>query len=122
MGCGLAAILALTVAAEPVPSPVEGSRSLDPPARPAVKVLAFIGAGLMGVGLGFEITGRAATDPRAPVLEWRSHAQSNTIGGIALIGTGLCLVTIAALLTRWHFPSLALRAGPRGALITVSWP
>ncbi len=114
MGGVLAAILALTVAAEPL--------ELNPPARPAVKVMAFLGAGLMTVGLGFEITGRAATDPRAPVLEWSSHAQSDTIGGIALIGAGLCLVTIAALLTRWHFPSLALRADRKSALFAMSWP
>jgi hypothetical protein len=104
----LPVILALALATEPLPA--------DRPTRPAVQALAFVGVAFLGVGLGFEITGRAGADPRAPVLEWSAHAQADTVGGIALMGAGLCLVTIAAILTPWHFPSLAVWVTPGGGV------
>lgn len=114
MGNVLPLILAMTVAAENPP--------VDRPVRPAAQVLAFVGTGFLAVGLAFEITGRAGADPRAPVLEWSAHAQADTIGGIALMGAGLCLVTIAALLTPWHLPPLALWATPGGVMVAVGAP
>ncbi|MDP1829344.1 MAG: hypothetical protein Q8L48_39125 [Archangium sp.] len=102
----LPVVLALAVAAEVSPA--------DRPARPAVRVLAYVGTGFLAVGLAFEITGRAGADPKAPVLAWSEHAQANTIGGIALMGAGLCLVTIAALLTPWHFPTLSISPSAGG--------
>lgn len=116
MGSALPLILAMTLVAESPP--------VDRPTRTSVKVMAFVGTSLLGLGLAFEITGRAGADPRAPVLEWSSHAQANTIGGIALMGAGLCLITIAALLTPWHFPSLAVWATPGGAMVALGarWP
>lgn len=114
MGNVLPLILAVTVGAEPPP--------VDRPVRPAAQVMAFLGTGFLAAGLAFEITGRAGSDPRAPVLEWSAHAQSDTVGGIALMGAGLCLITIAALLTRWHFPSLAVWATPGGAMVAIGAP
>ena len=107
-------VLAMTVAAEPVP--------VDRPVRPPVQVMAVIGTGFLAVGLMFEITGRAATDPRAPVLEWSKHAQADTIGGIALMSAGLCFITIAALLTPWRLPPVALWVTPGGAMVSMGAP
>lgn len=116
----LPVLLALTVGADspPVDQPIAV------PTRPGVQALAWVGVGLIGVGLGFELTGRAGADARAPVPEWREHAAQYSVGGIALMGAGLCVVTIAALLTPWHFPSLALGISPGGAsvAVVVRWP
>lgn len=116
MGSVLSLVLAITLGAEPP--------QVDRPARTPVKVLAFVGTGFLTLGLAFEITGRAGADPRAPVLEWSAHAQANTVGGLALMGGGLCLLSIAALLTPWHFPSLAVWATPGGAMVGLGarWP
>ena len=117
----LPVLLALTAGADstPVnqPNPQEAT-------RPAVKVLAFAGAGLIGAGLAFEFTGRAGADRLAPVPEWRKDAAFYSVGGIAMAGAGLCLVTLAALLTPWHFPSLAFSWSARGATVAVAvrWP
>lgn len=112
----LPVLLALTVGADSPP--------VDQPTRPAVQVLAWAGVGLISAGLGLELTGRAGADPRAPVLEWREHAAQYSVGGIALAGAGLCLVTIAALLTPWHFPALSLSFSASGASVAVAvrWP
>lgn len=113
-------LLALTAGADSLPV----DRPIEPATRPAVQVLAWAGVGLISVGLGFELTGRAGADPRAPVLAWSERATSYSVGGIALLGAGLCLVTIAALLTPWHFPALALSVSPSGASVAVAvrWP
>ena len=120
MSSVLPLMLALAVAAEdsPVDRPA-GASTEDTPARPAVRALAFVGTGFLTVGLAFEITGRAGADPKAPVLAWSEHAQANTLGGIALMGAGLCLITIAALLTPWHFPTLAISPMPGGAMLAL---
>ncbi len=112
----LPVLLALAVGADSPP--------VEQPTRPAVHVLAWTGVGLIGVGVGFGITGLAGSNARAPVLEWREDAARYSVGGIALIGAGLCLVTIAALLTPWHFPALALFISPGGASVAVAvrWP
>lgn len=101
----LPAILALSLAAPPI----------DRPTRPAVQVLAFVGAGLLAAGLAFEINGQVGADPRAQVLEWQSQAQSHIVGGIALMGAGACLITIAALLTPWRAPAVSIWVSPSGA-------
>jgi hypothetical protein len=86
--------------------------------------MAFIGTGLLAVGLMFEITGRAGSDATAPVLEWSAHAQADTVGGIALMSAGLCFITIAALLTPWRPPPVALWISSRGAMVSIGaqWP
>ena len=115
MGSVLPIIVALTLAAEPPAVPAR--------TRPGVTVLAFVGAGLVAAGLGFEITGRAGSDPRAPVYEWRPNAQANIVGGLSLIAAGLCLITVAAALTRWQVPSVSLQVTPDGARLAlgVTW-
>lgn len=116
MGNVLPVIVALALAVEP---PAVESRT-----RPGVTVLAFVGAGLVATGLAFEITGRAGSDPRAPVFEWRANAQANIVGGLALIGAGLCFITVAALLTRWQLPAVSLSVTPDGARVALgaTWP
>lgn len=116
MGSVLPVIVALTLAAE-VPA-------VEPRSRPGVMVLAFVGAGMVTTGLAFEITGRAGSDPRAPVLELRANAQANLVGGLSLMGAGLCLITIAAALTRWRLPAVSLWVTPDGARVAVGtkWP
>lgn len=113
MVSALALVIALTAAADFKPQP-------EVPTRPAVKVLAFVGAGMIGAGLGLELTGRAGADPRAPVPEWRQDAAFFSVGGVAMAGAGLCLVTIAALLTPWHFPSLSVSWSANGASVAVA--
>ena len=116
MGSVLPVIVALTLAAEPP--------ELEARTRPGVTVLAFVGAGLVAAGLGFEITGRAGSDPRAPVHEWRPHAQANIVGGLSLIGVGLCFITIAAVLTRWRPSTISWSVTPGGARVALgaTWP
>ncbi len=116
MGSVLPVIVALTLAAEPPAVQVR--------ARPGVTVLAFVGAGMVVAGLGFEITGRAGSDPRAPVYEWRPNARANIVGGLSLIAAGLCLITIAAVLTRWQVPAISLSVTPDGARLALgaTWP
>ena len=116
MGSVLPVIVALTLAAEP---PAVEART-----RPGVTVLAFVGAGLVTTGLGFELTGRAGSDPRAPVQEWRLHAQANIVGGVSLIAVGLCFITIAAVLTRWRPPAVSFALTPHGARVALgaTWP
>ncbi len=116
MGNVLPVIVALTLATEPL--------VVEPRTRPGVTVLAFVGAGLVATGLGFEITGRAGSDPRALVHEWRANAQSNSVGGLSLIAVGLCLITIAAVLTRWKLPAVSLSVTPDGARLALgaNWP
>lgn len=111
MGSVPALIIALTMASETPP--------VDRPVRPAVVVMAVVGTGMLTVGLMFEITGRAGSDPIAPVPEWGAHAQANTLGGFALMGAGLCLVTIAALLTPWRLPPLAVWPTAGGAMVGI---
>lgn len=121
MVSALPLLFALTAGADlnPVNRP-----SVDEPSRPAIKVLAFTGAGLISVGLALELTGRAGSDPRAPVPEWSQNASFFSVGGIAMAGAGLCLVTIAALLTPWHLPSLAFSWSANSAAVAVAvrWP
>ena len=114
MGNLLPLILAMTVAAEPLP--------VDRPVRPSAQVMAYIGTGLLAVGLMFEITGRAGADAKAPVLEWREHAQADTIGGIALMSAGLCFITIAALLTPWRLPPVGLGLTTGGVMVVITLP
>ncbi|MDP2274078.1 MAG: hypothetical protein Q8N23_35990 [Archangium sp.] len=116
MGSVLSVIVALTLAAE---APAVPART-----RPGVTVLAFVGAGLVTAGLGFEISGRAGRDPRAPVYEWRPNAEANIVGGLSLIAAGLCLITIAAVLTRWQVPAVSLSVTPGGARLALgaTWP
>lgn len=113
----LSLLIALTAAAELNPQP-------EVPTPPAVKVLAFVGAGMIGAGLGLELTGRAGSDPRAPVPEWSQDAAFFSVGGIAMTGAGLCLVAIAALLTPWQSPSLAISWSAHGVSVAVAvrWP
>lgn len=113
-------LVVLTAGADSTPA----NRPIEAPTRLAVKVLAFAGAGMITAGLGLEFTGRAGSDPRAPVPEWSKDAAFYSVGGIALMGAGLCVVTIAALLTPWHFPSLAFSFSPSSASVAVAvrWP
>jgi|GEM_PF-6457114 hypothetical protein len=91
-------------------------RPVDRPARPAVQAAAFVGAGFLTAGVAFEI---AASDRTLA-----QYAVSNTIGGIALMAAGLCFITIAAVLTTWHFPSLSVwaTAGGAGLVVSAPWP
>lgn len=116
MGSVLPVIVALTLAAEGPAVPVR--------TRPGVTVLAFVGAGLVAAGLGFEIAGRAGRDPRAKVYELRPNAEANIVGGLSLIAAGLCLITVAAVLTRWRVPAVSLWVTPDGARLALgaSWP
>lgn len=83
--------------------------------------MAFAGAALLGVGVGFELTGRAAKDRNVPGADL---ADSNIVGGLAMMGAGLCLLTIAALLTRWDLPALGVSVTPGGAMVAfgAQWP
>ncbi len=112
----LPVVLAALLAAEPIP--------VERPTRPGVQAAALFGAGLLAAGLIFEIAGRAGSDPVAPVLELRPYAQANTIGGVALISGGLCFITIAALLTPWRLPSIAVIPTAGGAMFSFGavWP
>lgn len=77
---------------------------VDRPTRPMVQVTAFAGVGLLAMGLGFAVTGLAGSDPLTPAYEWSRTAPANTVGGLALMSVGLCLITIAVLLTPWARP------------------
>ena len=99
----LTAALALTVTAPPVPEPK--------PLHPAVLILAASSAVLMGTGVGFELQGRLAIPPGAPIEAWPHEARANVVGGVALIGTGLCLLTLAALVTQHRLPALVSTGG-----------
>ena len=100
MASSLPLILALSLSAEPAhqPSPA------------AVMLTASLGFALGGLGVGFEISGRARPAESNP------RAEANTVGGVALISMGLCLFLIAAALSEWRF-------APKGPLVLgVQWP
>lgn len=108
-------VLAAMLAGSPPP--------VDRPTRPFVQVTAFAGAGLLAMGLGFAVTGLAGSDPQTPAYEWSRTAPANTVGGIALMSVGLCLITIAALLTPWARPSARwLAANAAGLGLGVRLP
>ena len=90
-------VLALALATEPVP--------VDRPARLEVKVAAFSGAGLLTLGVVFELVGRT------------QHSPHDTIGAVGLISAGLSLITVAALLTPWRIPNVALVLTPGGGVM-----
>ena len=79
--------------------------------------MAFVGVGLLAMGVGFEITGLAGGSSVAPVSEWAATAHSNTVGGIALMSAGLCFITIAALLTNWLPPKGVWVAASSGGVV-----
>jgi energy-converting hydrogenase Eha subunit A len=90
-------VLALALAAEPV--------AVDRPARLEVKVAAFSGAGLLTLGVVFEIIGRT------------QGSAHDTIGAVGLISAGLSLITVAALLTPWRIPNVAIVPTPGGGVM-----
>ena len=92
---------------------------IDRPTPVPVKVLAFVGAGFVAAGIGFEIASSA--NPAGPTSV---EAQRQQVGGIALISSGLSLLIIAALLTPWTGPKLALWANGHGGGLTwmAQWP
>lgn len=99
----LSAALALTVTAPPVPE--------AKPLHPAVLILGATGAVLMGGGVAFELKGRLAFPPGTPIDEWPTIARHDVVGGVALLGTGLCLLTLAALVTQHRLPALVSTGG-----------
>lgn len=103
MSGALSVILALTLAAEPV-APVTPA---VPPRVPHVGILitASLGIGMMGAGSGFVLHASSIGEPKSPPApSFTAPADYFFVGGLSLIATGLCLVLIAALLTRWYTP------------------
>ncbi len=86
-----------------------------PPPRTAVQIAALLGGALVLAGVGFELTGRVDVDlPERTFL-----ARGNSIGGVALVSAGFCVLTLAALLMPAHRPAVALSVSPAGALVLV---
>lgn len=103
MSSAISMILALTLSAEPVAQAAA-------PRVPKVGILltASIGVGLIGAGAGFDLYGRTIREPNAPVAPGTAaNAEPYFVGGASLMVTGLCLVLIAALLTRWYSTKLS---------------
>lgn len=74
MACFLSGLLALSLATEP-----PAIERLTPV---SVRAMAFTGAGLVTLGVAFEINGLAGIDSRALVPEWREQATFNLAGGL----------------------------------------
>lgn len=99
-----------------------------PDARPerqtpaGAQVAAWLGAGLVTLGVAVEFTGQAGLDPRAPVTAWADAAPLNVVGGLGLMGAGLGFIIIAVLTTPWaQPPPVALWLDGHGAGLTVRW-
>lgn len=107
MSSALSVILALSLATEPL---------IERPNPTAVKATAILGGVLLGVGLGFQIAGRVGSDPRMLATELHARSEINQLGGLALMAMGVCLLSLAALLTQWHFPSFGFSPPPEGGL------
>lgn len=99
----LSVALALSVSAAPVPEPKV--------VHPAVLILGATGAVLMGGGVAFELKGRLAVPPGLPLDDWPRVARADVVGGVAMLGTGLCLLTLAALITQHRIPALVSTTG-----------
>ena len=105
MSSAISVILALTLSAQPVAQAAEPRRV----PRTGILITASVGLGFIAVGAGFELYGRAVTDPHAPVAPGTAWAgEGYFVGGASLIVTGLCLMLIAALLTQWYSPKSVL--------------
>lgn len=115
----IASILTAPPAAGTAPA---SPRPLAPVTRPGVQVAAWLGAALLTLGVAVEFTGQAGLDPRAPVTAWADAAPLNIVGGFGLIGAGLGFITIAAVLTPWGAPPVALWLdGHGGGGLVVRW-
>lgn len=114
MACFLSGLLALSLATEP-----PAIERLTPV---SVRAMAFTGAGLVTLGVAFEINGLAGIDSRALVPEWREQATFNLAGGAGLIGAGLCLIAIAALLTPRDIPPVIVWVTSGGAAVSLRFP
>lgn len=118
---------ALLVASILTAQPATGAASASPRServprtRPGVQVAAWLGAALLTVGVAVEFTGQAGLDPRAPVTAWADAAPLNIVGGFGLIGAGLGFITIAAVLTPWGAPPVALWLDGHGGGLVVRW-
>jgi hypothetical protein len=99
----LSAALALNVAAPPLPEPK--------PLHPAVLILTASSAMLMLGGVAFELRGRLEIPHGAPIEAWPRDARADVVGGVALLGTGLCLLTLAALVAQHRVPALVSTGG-----------
>lgn len=100
MSSAIAVILALTLSAEPV------AQAAAPRApRAGILITASLGLGLIAAGAGYDLYGRTISHPDAPVAPGTAApADAYFVGGASLIAAGLCVLLIAALLTRWYTP------------------
>lgn len=110
------AVLALALSAQPL--------SAGKPAHPTLLAVSVVGAALMGVGLGVELSARLEGDPARPVSAWRDDLRARVTGGVGLTGAGLCLFTLAALVGQHRLPTLALwpTRGGLGFTLELRWP
>lgn len=106
MGTVLPVALSVMLAAAPAQQP----RALHPGAL----ALGVTAAVAMGVGLGLELHGRLRVPPGTPLEAWDPTARFDVVGGTALLGAGLCLLTLSALVLQHRTPALEVWAGPGG--------
>jgi hypothetical protein len=104
--------LVVSLAAAPAPEP----RTVP---RTAALILGATGALVMGLGAGLEVKARLAAPPNTPASQWPSATRGDLVGGVALLGTGLCLLTLAALVLHHRVPPIALHLERGGASVTV---
>jgi hypothetical protein len=107
----LSLALVVSLVAAPAPEPK--------PAHPAALILGATGALVMGLGAGLEVKARLEAPPNTPASQWPSAMRADLVGGVALLGTGLCLLTLAALVLHHRVPPIALHLERGGASVTV---
>ena len=100
MSSAISVMLALTLAAEPV-----AQTSAPKVPRTGILIVGTLGFAAIATGAGFEIYGRTVSQPGAPVAPGpAAPAEAYFVGGLSLIFTGLCLVVLSVVLTRWYTP------------------
>lgn len=92
------------------------AQPLRPTATAEVTVVsvAASGAALMAVGLGVGLSARLEGDASVPVSAWSEDLRARAAGSVGLLGAGLSLLSLAALVGQRRVFALSAYAGPGG--------